>query len=83
MDFCIANVLRRMRPWFTPISFPGSASVYFSPTVRVCDFDLSLTEEVDDASGMRMHRLFFSRLKPIFDYSDVLIVEQDFVVLGR
>ena len=83
MSFSIAHILRHMRHWLTPVSFRRSESVYFGPTVRVGDFELGLAEDIDDASGMRMHRLFFSRLKPVFEYSNVLIVEQDVVVLWR
>jgi hypothetical protein len=83
MSFGIAHILRHMRHWLTPVSFPRSESVHFGPTVRVRDFELGLAEDMYDASGMRMHRLFFSRLKSIFEYSYVLVLEQDVVVLGQ
>src|SRR4029450_4483213 len=83
MSFSVAHILRHMRHWLTPVSLPGSESVHFAPPVRGCDFELGLAEDIDDASGMRMHGLVFSRLKPICEYSDMLNVEQDVVVLGR
>jgi hypothetical protein len=83
MSFSTAHILRHMRHWLTPVSFPRRESVHFGPTVRVGDFELGVTENIDDASGMRMHWLFVSRLKPIFEYSALLVVEQDVVVLGR
>jgi hypothetical protein len=61
MDFGLADILHRVCRRLTPNGLPGDGSSLFGSTVWITKLKFGTAEDIYDASGMRMHWLFFAR----------------------
>jgi len=70
-----------VRDRIAPNGFSGRGSLRFRSAVWITELKGGGAQHIDDARGMRMHRLFFARLEMIFEDAHLVILEKDLVIL--
>src|SRR5712691_6312976 len=83
MGFGLADILHRVSCRITPNRLPGGSSFLFSSAVWITKLKFGAAKDIDDASRMRMHRLFFPRFEAVFEDAHLIVFQQLFVILGR
>ncbi len=83
MSFGISYIFYRMCGWSTPNSLSAGTSFFFSSAVWITELKFGAAEDIDDASRMRMHWLFFPRFEAVFEHAHLIVFKQHLVILGR
>ena len=72
VGFSSADILHRVCCRITPNSLSGGSSSFFSSAVWITKLKFGDAEDRDDASRMRMHRLFLSSFEATFSLGLVM-----------